>query len=244
MNEAKFKANERRKDMNSSETKPWKGIGMNGWVARWYTRTRIKDIEDFRREAESVANRLSPEASILEIAPGPGFFSIELAKRGSYRITGLDVSETFVQIARERAIKEKVDVLFRHGNASAMPFGDAAFDFVYCSAAFKNFTNPIGALNEIHRVLRPGGNAIIVDLAKDASMEAVATYVNQSGRGLLDAWLTRMTFRHVLLKRAYTSDELGRMVGESRFGTCRIRTSGISLELALSKPPAGAAVAA
>ena len=219
-------------------------MGMNGWVARWYTRTRSKDMDDFRSEARSVAERISPGASVLEIAPGPGFFSIELAKRGTYRITGLDISETFVRIARERALSEGVTVDFRHGNASAMPFGDTAFDFVYCSAAFKNFTDPIGALNEIHRVLRPGGNATIVDLAKDASIEAVTAYVNQSGRGPVDAWITRITFRNVLLKRAYTADEFRRMVDQSRFGTCKIRTSGIGLEIALSKPAPGAVAAA
>ena len=60
---------------------------------------------------------------------------------------------------------------FRWGNASAMPFADASFDFVYCSAAFKNFSEPIRGLNEINRILRPAGEALVADLSKDASVD-------------------------------------------------------------------------
>jgi hypothetical protein len=43
--------------MNSVATKPYKGKGMEGWLARWYARTRRNDMEDFRREAKAAAER-------------------------------------------------------------------------------------------------------------------------------------------------------------------------------------------
>src|SRR6516164_3317171 len=101
--------------------KPYKGMGMDGFVARWYTRTRAHDMESFREQARSVAARLTPGARVLEVAPGPGFFAIELAKLGPFTITGLDVSRTFVQIATENARAAGVAVDFQLGNASAMP---------------------------------------------------------------------------------------------------------------------------
>jgi len=52
------------------------------------------DMEDFRREAKSAAERLPAGACVLDLAPGPGFFAIELAKLGDFRITGLDISRT------------------------------------------------------------------------------------------------------------------------------------------------------
>ena len=59
---------------------------------------------------------------------------------GSYRIVGLDISPTFVEIAQAKAREAGVDIDFRLGNASHMPLADDLFDFIVCSAAFKNFS--------------------------------------------------------------------------------------------------------
>jgi len=222
--------------MQTAHQKAWKGAGMEGPVARWYTRTRSKDMEDFRREARKMAVRLAAGSAVLEVAPGPGFFSVELAKLGNLKITALDASRTFVEIARENARRAGVAVDFQHGNASAMPFADNSFDFIYCSAAFKNFSEPVKALDEMHRVLRPGSEAVIADLRKDATMEDIKQYVKESGRNWIDAWLTRWTFRHMLLKRAYTEDTLMEMAKQSRFGGCQIGIHTVGLEVRLKKP--------
>jgi ubiquinone/menaquinone biosynthesis C-methylase UbiE len=88
---------------------------------------------------------------VLEIAPGPGYFAIELAKLGDYRITGLDISKTFVKIAKRNAAQANVRMDFHQGNASGMSFKSDSFDFLLCRAAFKNFGAPLGALREMHR---------------------------------------------------------------------------------------------
>src|SRR5215831_3691119 len=85
--------------MRAENQKAWRGLGMEGWIARWYARTRRKDMAEFRRQAEAVAASLRGGCDVLEVAPGPGFFAIELAKRRDFRIRGLDVSRTFVEIA-------------------------------------------------------------------------------------------------------------------------------------------------
>lgn len=218
------------------ETKGWKGQGMEGGIARWYTRTRQKDMEDFRRQARNVAKRLTGGCRVLEVAPGPGFFAVELAKLGDFRVTGLDISRTFVEIAAENARKANVKANFQLGNASAMPFADGSFDFIYCSAAFKNFSEPVKALDEMYRVLRSGGEAVIGDLRKDASLTEIDTYVNQSGRSRFDALVTRLTFRLLLMKRAYTREGFVRMAQQSRFGSCLITVVPIGFEVQLVKP--------
>ena len=217
--------------MGAGRQKPWKGKGLEGWVARWYARTRQNDMEDFRREAKAVAARLNSGASVLEVAPGPGFFAIELANLGDFRITGLDISRTLVEIAARNARNAGAKIDFRLGNASSMQFPDGSFDFVYCSAAFKNFSEPVKAMNEFHRVLRPGREALIADLCKDASVEEIDAYVKQSGRNRIDAWMTKWTFRHVLLKRAYTRNDFVQMAKDSSFGACQIEPSTIGLEV-------------
>lgn len=222
--------------MNAEENKGWKGLGMEGFIARWYARTRHNDMEEFRKAAADVAGRLRQGCDFLELAPGPGFFSIELAKLGDFRITGLDISQTLVEIANENARKANLQIDFRRGNASAMPFADESFDFIYCSAAFKNFSEPVQALNEMYRVLRPGGEAVIADLRKDISLDEIAAYVKESGRSRIDGWITRWTFRHILIKRAYTREEFARMAQQCRFGACQIHAEPVFLEVRLAKP--------
>src|SRR5262245_20186999 len=139
---------------------------MEGAIATWYTKNTGRDLRRFAETARLVTARARPGCEVLEVAPGPGYLAIELAKRG-YRMTTLDVSHSFVSIARENAAAAGVVVDVRQGNASAMPFADATFDYVVCMAAFKNFSDPVGALSDMHRVLRPGGEVSILDLRKD-----------------------------------------------------------------------------
>jgi len=221
--------------MSTATAKGYKGAGMEGWTARWYAKTRRNDMESFREAAQRVAQKLRKGSCVLEVAPGPGFFAIELAKLGNFLITGLDISRTLVDIATENARKTGVTVDFQVGNASAMPFGDESFDFIYCSAAFKNFAAPVKALDEMHRVLRPGGEAVIADLRKDTPIEEIDRYVEQSGRGKVDGWLTKMAFRVLLLKRAYTKSDFERMGRESPFGSCTVRADGIGFEVCFLK---------
>jgi hypothetical protein len=75
-----------------SRDKGYKGIGMEGRIATWYAKNTWKDIAEFRRLADRFAQDTPADSHILEVAPGPGYLSIELAKRGQYAITGLDIS--------------------------------------------------------------------------------------------------------------------------------------------------------
>ena len=216
--------------------KPFKGPGMEGWIARWYARTRKNDMEDFHKQAVGVAARLSAGCKVLEVAPGPGFFAIELAKLGNFQITGLDISRTFVEIAAQNAQAAGVKIDFCVGDVSAMAFGDQTFDFIYCAAAFKNFSEPVKALDEMHRVLVPGGSATIMDLRHDLSIDQIKKYVKESGRTRLDAWLTTMAFRHMLIKRAYTADQFRRLAQQSAFGNCQMTMGDIGFEAHFAKP--------
>ena len=221
--------------------KAYRGLGMEGPIATWYAKNTGRDLQRFITVARAVIDRLPDGGDVLEVAPGPGFGAIEIAKSGRHRVTGLDISESFVRIATENAQRAQVAVAFRHGNASAMPFPDESFDCIVCSAAFKNFSDPLGALNEIHRVLRPGGLASIHDLRKDASPEDIAAEVRGMHLSAFNAAITRLTFRFVLLKRAYTHDALMTLVSHSRFRTCDLRTDGIGFELRLAKPAGSSA---
>ena len=215
--------------------KPYRGWGMEGAVAKWYAALTKKSLEDFRALAQRMAAQIPPRSSVLEVAPGPGYFAIELAKLGDYRITGLDISETFVEIARANAAEANVQVDFRRGNASAMPFREAKFDFLLCRAAFKNFSEPKRALEEMHRVLKPGGQALIIDLRRDASMESIKQTVSDMRLGAVNGAITKLTFRFMLLRRAYTKREFEELISKTKFHDVAIGEDMIGLEILLSK---------
>jgi ubiquinone/menaquinone biosynthesis C-methylase UbiE len=216
--------------------KGYKGIGMEGRLALWYAKNTAKDMEEFRSLATRLARTLPSGSRILEVAPGPGYLAIELAKRGRYAITALDVSETFVEIAQRNALAACVEVDVRQGNASRMPLAAESFDFIVCRAAFKNFSQPIEAMNEMYRVLKPGGSALIIDLRKNASMADIDSYIGSVGLGWMNALIYRITFRYLLLPRAYSNERFTQMAAGSSFGTTELRESGIGLEVTLRKP--------
>ena len=220
------------------ESRRWrfKGPEMEGPVARWYARLRgtAGEIAARRKEAERLTAGLPTGAEVLEVAPGPGYLAIEMARRGGLLVTGLDISHTFVDIARRNAREAGVGVEFRQGDVSAMPFPDSSFELVVCQAAFKNFTLPQTALAEMHRVLRPGGSAVIQDMSHDATHAAIDREVGAMGLGRINRFTTRATLE-MLRRRAYTPADFQRLAAASPFGTCEVHSEGIGLEVRLMK---------
>lgn len=221
--------------MQLSHDKGYKGAGMEGRIAHWYARNTAKDSAQFEELAERLAPTIPAGGRILEVAPGPGYLAIELAKRGPYRITGLDISRTFVEIASANARRASVEIDFQAGNASAMPFAEDTFDLIVCRAAFKNFSQPIQALNEMHRVLKPGGRALIIDLRKDASISDIDAYIKGANLGWVNSVIYKATFRYLLIPRAYSQHQFTEMAASSCFHGAQVDGSGIGFEITLRK---------
>jgi len=175
-----------------------------------------------------------PGGTVLEVAPGPGFLSIELARRG-LQVRAVDISRTFVELARRNAAAEGVEAQIVLGNAAALPLEDRSVDFTVCRAAFKNFTEPIKALTEMRRVLRPSGTALLIDMRRDVSIAELRRYVNGLGVGLLDRWFMMLVFRSMLIKRAYRLDEIRRMTAEAGWTEPRIEPSPVGFEAWMTK---------
>jgi ubiquinone/menaquinone biosynthesis C-methylase UbiE len=225
---------DREKAKPAKPRKAYKGLAMEGSIARWYARN-TKSRGDHKESAWRLAARLPAGARVLEVAPGPGYLAIELAKLGDFHVVGLDISHSFVEMARQNARDAGVRVTFEQGNASSMPFDSDSFDFIICKAAFKNFAEPLEALNEMHRVLKPSGQALIVDLRPDASWQAIREEVTKMGLGWFNSLVTRLIFKHSLIKRAYSQEQWRQMASHSNFETCAIQAGPIGLEVTCTK---------
>jgi ubiquinone/menaquinone biosynthesis C-methylase UbiE len=206
---------------------------MEGRTAHWYARQRGTDsqLRLVRDQAAELTALLPAGAEILEVAPGPGYLAVELARRG-YAVTGLDISRTMVEIAAEHARRAGVAVDVQHGDATRMPFEAGRFDLVVCQAAFKNFLDPVRALDEMHRVLRPGGTAVIQDLNRDATRSDIAAEVRRMRLSPVNAAVTRLTLGW-LRRRAHSPADFRALAARSAFGSAEVRTDGIGLEVRL-----------
>ena len=213
-----------------------KGPEMEGVVARWYARIRGTDsqLEAYRKEAERLTSGLPAGARVLEVAFGPGYLAIELARLGRFQVSGLDISYTFVKIANQNAREAGVTADFHQGDAAVMPFEADSFDLIVCQAAFKNFVHPSSALSEMHRILRGGGTAVIQDMSSEATHADIEREVQAMHLGRVSSFTTKGTLE-MLKRRAYSPRQFERLAAESPFRNCAISTEGIGLEVRLTK---------
>ena len=211
-------------------------LGIRGASARWYdNNSKNHRLAEMRGYAKEVSSSLRDGNAVLEVAPGPGYLSIELAKMGRYKITGIDISRDFVDIARHNAVQAGVNVQFFEGNVSSIPFPDETFDFVVCTAAFKNFKEPLKAIEEMYRVLRQDGKALIVDMRRDASNPDLEKLTNDMHVKGAEALFMKLSFKYFLKKGAYTREEFSALASKSKFKKFDIKEDGVTFSAYLTK---------
>lgn len=135
--------------------------------------------------------------SVLEVGSGSGAHSVTFAQRGA-RMTSLDLTlERVVATARKFDLLDEVDGFSVQGNASALPFSDNAFDIVYSNGVLHHTPRIREAVAEVHRVLKPGGRAVVMLYARNSFLYRGVLF---PVRGLLQGgmfrdrrWLGRAT---------------------------------------------------
>jgi ubiquinone/menaquinone biosynthesis C-methylase UbiE len=111
------------------------------------------------------AAELEPGLQVLDLACGPGDPTLAIAQRlgPEGRVTGADLSEGAVQVARERAERAGLsNVTFRTARAESLPFPDGSFDRVTCRFGAMFFEDIAHAAREMYRVLVPGGRIALM----------------------------------------------------------------------------------
>jgi demethylmenaquinone methyltransferase / 2-methoxy-6-polyprenyl-1,4-benzoquinol methylase len=127
-----------------------------------------------------------PNASVLDLCCGTGDLAFAFRKEASSgaEIVGSDFVPEMLVRARAKAAAAKAAVEFLEADALNLPFAPGSFDLVSCAFGFRNLANYESGLNEILRVLKPGGAAAILEFAEPPGKVFGAVY--------------RFYFRHIL----------------------------------------------
>ncbi|MEX0271913.1 class I SAM-dependent methyltransferase [Leptolyngbyaceae cyanobacterium UHCC 1019] len=106
-------------------------------------------------------------ANVLDIACGTGEFERLLVQDNpNQQILGIDISTGMLAIAQQK-LNGYASVKFEQASATKIPTADEQFDVVVCASSFHYFDQPMDALAEMKRVLKPDGKMVILDWCKD-----------------------------------------------------------------------------
>jgi demethylmenaquinone methyltransferase/2-methoxy-6-polyprenyl-1,4-benzoquinol methylase len=120
----------------------------------------------WRREAVALCE-VQPTDDVLDCACGTGDLTLAFAKVGPKSVTGLDFTAEMLEIARQKpASGVRTKPSFVQGDAMNLPFADASFDVVSIAWGIRNVAEPIKALKEFRRVLRPGGRLCVLEFSE------------------------------------------------------------------------------
>jgi ubiquinone/menaquinone biosynthesis C-methylase UbiE len=125
----------------------------------------FQDLETQRyrshRHLQGWIEGMQPGRSVLEIGTGIGMDAWRMARHG-LDVTGVDLTEVAVQTAQRRFAAGGVPASFLNADATRLPFRDASFDYVFSFGVLHHAQDTGATIDEVHRVLKPGGEARIM----------------------------------------------------------------------------------
>lgn len=134
---------------------------------------------------------------VLEIGCGLGTDGAQFAKAGA-SYTGVDLTDAAIELAQKRFTLSQLPGTFRTADAEALDFPDDTFDVVYSHGVLHHTPDTAGAVKEIHRVLKPGGRAIVMLYHRDSYNYRVnISILRRAGVHLL-RWNAGVKFVHLI----------------------------------------------
>lgn len=207
---------------------PWPGTVLYDALSR----SRIFQ-EHYRLLAEDIAAHCR-QGSILDIGTGPGRLLLSLHElRPDRRLIGVDVSTAMARQAQENVRRAGLSNVIQilAAPAQRLPFADQSFDVVVSSGALHHWKNATAGLNEVYRVLRTGGWALMYDLVKDTPPKILQGLTKAHGR-----FRVRLLQLHSLEEPFHTVGDLASLAEATLFRTGQVRFVGALCCLALTKP--------
>jgi len=121
----------------------------------------------WRKRAVRYLKRQQPE-NLLDIATGTGDFALEALAAGPKKIVGVDISEGMMAEGRKKLKAKGLDdiITLQYGDSENLPFSDNSFDAIIVAFGVRNFANLEKGLSEMLRVLRPGGQVVVLEFSQ------------------------------------------------------------------------------
>ncbi|MFH0940926.1 MAG: class I SAM-dependent methyltransferase [Candidatus Omnitrophota bacterium] len=196
-------------------------------------------VKIFMPQYKLMAKDISEAASgtILDIGTGPGVLPLEIGKLiPSARITGIDVSEKMIEIAQRNKKKYGLtNVDFMAMDANALSFDDNAFDMIISTDALHHWKHPSRIIDEMHRCLKPGGEAWIYDGFSGASNKDIDAYI----AGMPRVFPLYSVARLILGIHGFSQKEYDTIikdtVAKTQFRTCSCEQRGVMMRVRLRK---------
>ena len=119
-----------------------------------------------RRKLEGVL--ADPNASVLDVACGTGDLSLELKRNARANVVGSDFCRPMLSIAKNKTAEADLSVAYVEGDALSLPFADGSFDAVTIAFGLRNLASCEDGLEELNRVLKPGGTLAVLEFSTPA----------------------------------------------------------------------------
>ena len=144
----------------------------------------------YRRFINDLAESLPPGTRLLDVGAGPGYLLGHLARvRPDLSLWGLDFSPDMIRRARQRALTSRAAPRWLVADACRLPFPAGVFGQVVATFSFHIWPCPVAGLQELRRVLAPGGRAWVYELRREASIRDIRAFARETGLPLLFVYL-------------------------------------------------------
>ena len=134
--------------------------------------------------------------TVLEIGPGPGYVGLEWLKQTQgTTLIGCEISKAMITMAKKNATQYKLSdrVQYVEGTGMHMPFTDNSFDAVFSNGSLHEWEDPALVLDEIFRVLKPGGIMCITDMRRDVSpLKTCMIYASTKPKAIRPGFLSSL----------------------------------------------------
>jgi ubiquinone/menaquinone biosynthesis C-methylase UbiE len=162
---------------------------------------------------------------LLDVGCGAGHLVTALGRRyPDLELTGIDLSEEMITRARE-ATRGLPNVSVSVGDALDLGFPDHSFDFVLSIASIKHWPNRVAGMREIFRVLRPGGQAFVMEIHRNATRAEIMGFARQ---WRFAAWplpyVFATYFKRFVTSQGLTADELDAFCSKAGFSVVKPET--------------------
>ncbi|MCX7022361.1 MAG: class I SAM-dependent methyltransferase [bacterium] len=196
------------------------GLDVPGAVRAYDAMSRTPGFWLLRRLFMRRLGREKPEGTLADVGCGPGYLLRAAARRFPLlRLVGVDIAQEALAAARRNLDPARVELL--RGGSKKLPLPDGSCDFIVSTLSLHHWSRPGEIFSEFHRVLKPGGRFLVMDLRRDARAP-VHLFICLVTAVVVPRALQRMREPLGSLRASYTVAEARGLLADTPFEACGV----------------------